>query len=55
MTIRDGTIVHLDAYFDTTEMAREIGLMPPAGSGMDRGMKKMVNAQTRLKRLFRRS
>jgi ketosteroid isomerase-like protein len=55
MKIRDGKIVHLDAYFDTTEMARAIGLMPPAGSRMDNGMKKLVNAQTRIKRLLKQS
>jgi ketosteroid isomerase-like protein len=54
LIIRDGKIVHLDAYFDTTEMARAIGLMPPAGSGADKMMKVMVNLQTRIKRLFRR-
>lgn len=55
MVIEDGKIVHLDAYFDTTEMARVIGLMPPAGSAMDRAMKKVVNAQTRVKRALTRS
>lgn len=55
LVIQDGKIVHLDAYFDTTEMARAIGLMPPAGSAADRGMKKMVNAQTRVKRAFKRT
>lgn len=54
LTIRDGRITRLDAYFDTTEMARAIGLMPPAGSAPDRGMKAAVNLQTRLKRLLRR-
>jgi ketosteroid isomerase-like protein len=54
LTIDDGKIVRLDAYFDTTEMARAIGLMPPAGSRPDKGMKAMVNLQTRFKRLFKR-
>lgn len=55
LVIQDGRIVHLDAYFDTTEMARAIGLMPPAGSAPDKGMKVMVNLQTRAKRLLKRS
>jgi ketosteroid isomerase-like protein len=55
LIIRDGKIVHLDAYFDTTEMARAIGLMPPAGSAADKGMTAMVNCQTRIKRLFGRN
>ena len=54
MIIEDGKIVHLDAYFDTTEMARAIGLMPPAGSGPDKGMKALVNLQTRIKRRLQR-
>ncbi|MEA2169182.1 MAG: hypothetical protein QOF76_2482 [Solirubrobacteraceae bacterium] len=53
--IQAGKIVRNDAYFDTTEMAREIGLMPPAGSGPDKGMTAMVNLQTRTKRLLKRS
>lgn len=55
VVLENGKIVHLDAYFDTTEMARAIGLMPPAGSRMDNGMKSMVNLQTRIKRRLRRS
>lgn len=55
MVIEDGKIVRLDAYFDTTEMARAIGLMPPAGSPADKGMTAMVNLQTRVKSLFKRS
>lgn len=52
--VQGGKIVHLDSYFDTTEMARAIGLMPPAGSRMDRAMTAMVNAQTRVKRAIKR-
>lgn len=54
LIIEDGKIVHLDAYFDTMEMAREIGLMPPAGSAADKGMTRMVNLQTRIKRALKR-
>jgi ketosteroid isomerase-like protein len=55
IVVHDGKIVHLDAYFDTTEMARAIGLMPLAGSSMDKAMTAMVNGQTRIKRAFKRS
>jgi ketosteroid isomerase-like protein len=55
LVIQDGKIVHLDAYFDTTEMARAIGLMPPAGSAADRAMTKMVNLTTRIKRALKRA
>jgi ketosteroid isomerase-like protein len=53
IVVRDGKIVHLDAYFDTTEMARAVGLMPPAGSSMDKAMTKIVNLQTRVKRVIK--
>lgn len=55
LVIQGGKIVHLDAYLDTTEMARAIGLMPPAGSTMDRAMTGLVNLQTRLRRTLKRS
>jgi ketosteroid isomerase-like protein len=55
IVVQDGKIIHLDAYFDTTEMARAIGLMPPAGSRMDKAMTAMVNAQTRIKRALKRA
>jgi ketosteroid isomerase-like protein len=50
-TVRDGLIVRNDAYFDGMELGRAIGLMPPAGSRPDKGMKVMVNLQTRVKGL----
>ncbi len=51
LTVRDGLIVRNDAYFDTMELGRAIGLMPPVGSKADKGMKSMVNLQTKLKGL----
>lgn len=54
LTFVDGLIVRNDAYFDGMEMGRAVGLMPPAGSRADKAMTAMVNAQTRVKRLFGR-
>jgi hypothetical protein len=54
-TIKDGLIVRNDAYFDGMELGRAIGLMPPVGSKADKGMKVMVNLQTKIKGLRKRS
>jgi hypothetical protein len=54
LTVKDGLIVRNDAYFDGMELGRAIGLMPPVGSRQDKGMKVMVNLQTRLKGLRKR-
>ncbi len=50
----DGLIVRNDAYFDGMELGRAIGLMPAVGSKQDKGMKSMVNLQTKLKGLRRK-
>jgi ketosteroid isomerase-like protein len=50
-TVKDGLIVRNDAYFDGMELGRAIGLRPAAGSKQDKGMKSMVNLQTKLKGL----
>lgn len=52
LTVKDGLIVRNDAYFDAMELGRAIGLMPPAGSAQDKGMKAMVNLQTAVKGLL---
>ena len=49
LTVKDGLILRNDAYFDGMELARAIGLMPPVGSRPDKGMKAMINLQTRLR------
>ena len=54
-TVRDGLIARNDAYFDSMELARGIGLMPAVGSSQDKGMKVMVNLQTKVKGLLKRS
>lgn len=54
LRVKDGLIVRNDAYFDGMELGRALGLMPPVGSGQEKGMKKMVNLQTKLKGLRKR-
>jgi steroid delta-isomerase-like uncharacterized protein len=41
-------------YFDGAEFARQIGMLPPRGSALDRAMLAAFNARTRLKRRLRR-
>jgi ketosteroid isomerase-like protein len=54
LTVKDGLIVRNDAYFDSMELGRALGLMPPVGSTQEKGMKVMVNLQTRAKDLLKR-
>ena len=46
--IRDGTIATNFVVFDQMQFARQIGLLPPDGSGADRATKAAFNAKTRL-------
>jgi steroid delta-isomerase-like uncharacterized protein len=46
LTVRDGKIVENHAYLNATEMARQLGAMPPAGSVAEKGMIGAVNAKT---------
>lgn len=50
LEFKGGKIVALDAYFDTTEVARQIGMMPPADSGAERAMKSAFNTVTKVRR-----
>ena len=50
LTIKDGLIVRNDAYYDGTQFARQIGLLPPRESTAERGMTGAFNARTRLTR-----
>jgi len=50
LTVRDGKIVHNDAYMNGMQMARQLGVFPPQGSGQERAMIGAVNAKTRLAR-----
>jgi len=46
--VRGRKIARIEAYFDTTSMARQLGAMPPKGSVGERGMFAAVNLGTRL-------
>lgn len=54
LTVKDGLIVRNDAYFDGMELGRALGLMPAVGSRQEKGMKLMVNLQTRAKELLKK-
>jgi steroid delta-isomerase-like uncharacterized protein len=47
-TLGDGAIVSNFVVFDQLQWGRQIGLMPPAGSAADRGLKVAFNARTKL-------
>ena len=48
--LEDGQIVSNTAYFDSSSIARQIGMLPADGSGADRAMKSAFNAVTKLRR-----
>jgi steroid delta-isomerase-like uncharacterized protein len=48
--IEDGELVSNTAYFDGAGFARQIGMLPPDGSGADRAMKSAFNAVTKVRR-----
>lgn len=50
LDFEDGKITSLTAHSDGIGFARQIGLMPPDGSGTDRAMKSAFNATTKLRR-----
>lgn len=50
LTVRDGKVVHNDAYMNGAEMARQLGALPPQGSGPEKAMTALLNLKTRLAR-----
>ena len=53
LTIRDGLIHRNDAYMNGTEMARQLGALPPANSAPERMLTGALNLKTRLARALR--
>jgi steroid delta-isomerase-like uncharacterized protein len=49
-TFRDGLLWRYDSYYDTIDVARQLGIMPPAGSRAERLMARMQRAQARRQR-----
>jgi glyoxylase-like metal-dependent hydrolase (beta-lactamase superfamily II)/predicted ester cyclase len=47
--VADGLIVGNDAYTDGATIARQLGLMPPAGSPLEQRLTAVANVQTRVK------
>src|SRR4051795_5885697 len=48
--LKDGEITGITAYFDGASYARQIRLLPPDGSGVDRAMKGAFNTVTKVRR-----
>lgn len=48
LTVENGEIVRNDAHFDAAALARQLGAMPPEGSGPERALKGALNARTRI-------
>ena len=48
VTLRDGLIVRNEAYLDTAGIARQLGVMPPAGSPLEQRMTRLMNVRTRV-------
>ena len=48
--LEDGQIVSNTVYFDGATFARQVGMLPPDGSGADRAMKGAFNAMTKVRR-----
>ncbi|HWE15072.1 MAG TPA: nuclear transport factor 2 family protein [Solirubrobacteraceae bacterium] len=46
VTVEDDLIVHNDAYIDSGDLARQLGLLPPAGSPAEARLTKLANART---------
>jgi steroid delta-isomerase-like uncharacterized protein len=48
--LEEGELVSNTAYFDGVGFARQIGMLPPDGSGADRAMRGAFNTLTKLRR-----
>jgi predicted ester cyclase len=54
VTVRDGVLVDNQAYMNGTQIARQLGALPPQGSGAERAMTGAINLKTRIARLLKR-
>jgi steroid delta-isomerase-like uncharacterized protein len=54
MDVEDGLIRHNTIYYDGATFARQVGLLPPAGSVADRTLLRAFNATTRVRAALRR-
>jgi steroid delta-isomerase-like uncharacterized protein len=51
MEIEDGETVSNTAYYDGASFARQVGMLPPEGSGAERTMKSAFNAVTKVRKV----
>lgn len=49
----DGKVDENSVYYDGAEFARQVGMLPPRDSALDRGMLTAFNAGTKLRKRFR--
>jgi hydroxyacylglutathione hydrolase len=49
VTVEDELITQNEAYFDSGSMARQLGLLPPAGSAAEARIARLTNARTRVR------
>jgi steroid delta-isomerase-like uncharacterized protein len=49
-TFTDGLMSQYETYYDSLGMARQLGILPPVGSGMDRAMAGLQHLRARLQR-----
>jgi steroid delta-isomerase-like uncharacterized protein len=49
-TMRDGRIARYRAFYDMNDLARQLGIVPPAGSRAERGLVALQRLQARFRR-----
>jgi ketosteroid isomerase-like protein len=49
-TFRDNLMCHYTTRYDSLDMARQLGIMPPTGSGAERAMARLQHVQARFQR-----
>jgi steroid delta-isomerase-like uncharacterized protein len=49
ITVSDDKIRHNDAYLDGSDLARQLGVLPPAGSKADMRLTKLANLRTKVR------
>lgn len=49
LTLQDGKLARIRVYYDQMEFAREVGVLPEAGSSGERAMSGMINAVTKVR------
>jgi glyoxylase-like metal-dependent hydrolase (beta-lactamase superfamily II)/predicted ester cyclase len=47
VTVQDDLIVHNDAYIDSGDIARQLGLLPPTGSSAEARLTRLANTRTK--------